>query len=759
MTHPPVSTIVKLRALPWYFGLGAGNLVFGLLTVLGPIFPLFLTELGLSFTKIGFVIALIPFFALLSLVLSRWVVRVGPKRVFIAFYGVRKIIIGLLLLAPWILAQFGAQAVFCWVTVIILLFACCRGIAETAFFPWVQEFIPNRVRGKVDAVNAMIAGVAALLVTLGAAWIVKQVAGLAGYSLLIGAGVVIGLLAVGCMAFVPGGKPQPAEPGGTPFWEEMRSAFRDRNFRCYLGGIALYYLGMGFLPFLPIFFKNQIGLSTDKIVILDAMLRIGLLGSSFLWGWSVDRYGGKPAVILGLLIMLIFPLFLVFVPREAGNIMTWLALAYVVLGVGVQGMGGGSSRYFFVQAVPPGNRNSAYYSLNYACISFFGAVGPFGAGRLLDLGSALQIRRWGVSLDAFAILFLGSLGLLSVSVWLLHRLRKDGSVRTGEFVSMFMQGNPLLAVESLLRYRLAQDEGRRIVLTERMGQAKNPLSVDELLEALSDPSFNVRYEAIVSVAHMPPHPRLSRALIDILRRKEPDLSVAAGWALGRIGDRSAIPALREMLVSEYALLRSRSARSLANLGDAASVPLLLQAFGKESHDGIRVAYASALGVFRAAAALDDLLVLLRRLAEEDLRDETALALARMIGGEHHYIRLWRAARADFGTAGAQAAEGLKDKIAELNLARPPIRELFEELVRDLAGQAVEQPALALSRLCDALPAEAWDAHLRQVLRDCAEGLREFKGKRREYFLLAFTALEAGIIGLRRRAGGKLRMKN
>ena len=226
--------------------------------------------------------------------------------------------------------------------------------------------------------------------------------------------------------------------------------------------------------------------------------------------------------------------------------------------------------------------------------------------------------------------------------------------------------------------------------------------------------------------------------------------MAAGWALGRIGDRSAIPALREMLVSEYALLRSRSARSLANLGDTASVPLLVKAFKTEPHDSIRVAYASTLGVFRAVAALDELLILLRRLPEDALRNEVALAIARLIGGENHYIRLWRATRWDFGTAGAQAALDLKEKVPRLALVLPLDDSLLDDVSQHLAGQDLDLAALAMYRLLEDLARAQWEPNLHKVLLECALKLHECKGDRREYFILAFTALEAGMVRMRRR---------
>ena len=71
-----------------------------------------------------------------------------------------------------------------------------------------------------------------------------------------------------------------------------------------------------------------------------------------------------------------------------------------------------------------------------------------------------------------------------------------------------------------------------------------------------------------------------------------------------------------------------------------------------------MAYASALGKLGAVEATDALLALLVRCEDEMTRLEVALALARLVGDERHFIRLLRQLRAEPGTGAAQAVTGL-----------------------------------------------------------------------------------------------------
>ena len=102
------------------------------------------------------------------------------------------------------------------------------------------------------------------------------------------------------------------------------------------------------------------------------------------------------------------------------------------------------------------------------------------------------------------------------------------------------------------------------------------MTVEELLETLVDPRFNVRFEAIISIARMGPDPRLVEAVAGVLEGREISLSVIAAWALGRMGSDDALPALRRGLNSTYRSLQAHCARSLGTLGDQESAPLLLE---------------------------------------------------------------------------------------------------------------------------------------------------------------------------------------
>ena len=105
-----VTEAQQLRALPWFLAHGFLNTLFALWTFGGSVFLLFLSELGLPKGQIGVVLALFPFCGVLALGFAPVATRWGWKRVFLACYGTRKVVMALLLLLPWVVTAAGPTA-------------------------------------------------------------------------------------------------------------------------------------------------------------------------------------------------------------------------------------------------------------------------------------------------------------------------------------------------------------------------------------------------------------------------------------------------------------------------------------------------------------------------------------------------------------------------------------------------------------------------------------------------------------------------
>jgi len=489
--------------------------------------------------------------------------------------------------------------------------------------------------------------------------------------------------------------------------------------------------------FVPLFMREKVGLGAGEVVWLDVAQYSGAILSCFLWGWTSDRYGSKPVMLVSLGVSLSLPVLWFLMPRH-GEWSRMAAMGVAVLaGVANIGWTVGFSRYLFVTAVPP-ERKTPYMAVFYAWFGLLAGAGPLLAGWFLDYCGGLDKRVFTFTIDQFTPFFGTVWVVLLVSLLVLTRIHRDGALATPTFVGMFLHGNPLMAFTSLLRYRWARGESDRVLTTERLGHARTLLSANELIEALSDPSFNVRYEAIIAIAHLPSHPQLVDALLVVLDGDQPELSVAAAWALGKLGDPSAILPMREMLLSDYPLLRARSARALALLGDQDSRALFRERLLSEPDVSLRIAYATGLGALRDQESLADILALLRQTSEPTSREELAFAVARIVSTEPHYIRLRRRLLDDSATSASQIVRHYRRALTFVEGGRMGRLRVRAERCSDMFARGdMEEGLVALRGFVGHLPLERLPMPLRVLLDESLARTAEYGAERFEYVVLLF----------------------
>ncbi len=146
-----ITTIQQKKSYQWLYHFAACTAVFAVLTLFGPIFPLFCSALGMSKVKIGFLLSILPLLYVVSIFLSAWLMRHGPRRIFLNVFFVRYCILLTLPLAVLVGARYGDLAVFTWVALCVFFFGLFRAVGDTAWMIWVIELISTKVRGRVDA--------------------------------------------------------------------------------------------------------------------------------------------------------------------------------------------------------------------------------------------------------------------------------------------------------------------------------------------------------------------------------------------------------------------------------------------------------------------------------------------------------------------------------------------------------------------------------------------------------------------------------
>ncbi len=409
--HP--TEMEKYRRLPWSLAHLAFNNFFYTWTFGSSIFLLFLDELGLPKDQIGLLLAFFPFCGLLALFTGSIIARWGRKRIFLLGYGIRKPVMASLLLLPWVIVALGNQSALVFLSGVILTVAVLRALAETAFLPWYQEYVPNAVRGKYTSVSNIVLTISSVIALWSAGWLIAQSEGIRAYMILIGTGALLGLVGVFLMLPVPGGNPIPGEGSSRLHWANLRRTLQDPVFRYYLGGMACFIFGSVMLvSFLPLFMKDNLGIPAETVVKLEIASMAGGALASVISGILADRIGSRKIMLPGLALTILIPPGWFAISAAApvnGSATTILlivasAVMFFLLGAFSSTASLGAGRMLYNEVIPV-EKSTAYTSIYYAWAGLMGGVSPILAGKLLTSASQLPFGVFSSPSGGYHLLF------------------------------------------------------------------------------------------------------------------------------------------------------------------------------------------------------------------------------------------------------------------------------------------------------------------------------------------------------------------
>jgi MFS family permease len=407
------------KTLKWFYLLVGANSAFAICTFGGSLFPLYLKELGLSPERIGMVIGSIPFMQVLALPSMPIIERLGYRRSYLIFYGSRKFTILALILAPWVLQTFGADALYVFVVGCVLVFGVQRSLGETAFYPWIKEIIPDAIRGRTQGTAQLFGTLAAGLGLMLAGVLVEHhdVLGLdrfggfqAGYLVF----VAIGLVGIAASTRMGGGHAIERHPESRPYVRRLLDSTRDRRFLKFMLGAGVIQGSQALVAvFLALYSRDVLDIPSGRIVHLSIGTMLGGAVFARFWGQAADRRGSRGVLTKTLSIMAALPALWLFLPmlspvgRLAG-----VAVSYFVFGGVLAGAMVASLRLMYNSVVPEAKKGE-YLALRYAAVGIIAGTMPALAGQSVGFFADFSPTFFGLPLTPFSPLF-----LVLIAIWI-----------------------------------------------------------------------------------------------------------------------------------------------------------------------------------------------------------------------------------------------------------------------------------------------------------------------------------------------------
>ena len=633
----------KTLRLPYlyFFSMFTGASV---IMAVGAPFTLFLTELGFGPDKIGVLGGIMPFCQVFGIAFLPLILKFGCKAIATIAFTMRYVFIGLFLSVPLLVPNLNA--VFYVLFLAMALFSLSRTIAEVAFVPWSQEIIPQSIRGSISGKISIFYMATGLIVSyLTKVWLDSSDELQRFYPLFIIA-ILVGIVGAIALQGLGGGSVREPTVRGLTAIKRVYEPIKDRNFQLFLVSSGTQYTVFLIINlFLMLYFKERFGTAAGQLVLMTSLLLIGSAIGSYIGGWLVDRNGSR-GVRLSLQLLQIFLLAsIAIIPADFVATPQFIGTIFLAFGV----LFGGSitaGNVYLLNYVPTESKES-YMALSYSIDGVIGGSATFAAGFLLDRlkGSSITTS----TIGAYEILFIICAAVIFISALTYYFLLEENATSVRDFLKQFYAGNPLGVLWGIHRYGHQTSEERRLDLTHKFGGAGSVLAREELLDALHDPSFDVRYEAIVALGHLPNSKSVVLALEKMLTYNGlVELQYAALTSLGRIRATQSGPKIATFLTVDNPLLRARSIRTIGEIRDFNHLQTIRSILANDTAVDCRLAAISALGKFKDRESFEIMLANYCAFfsANESSSDEPRskvilLALSKILNREGAFSKAWR----------------------------------------------------------------------------------------------------------------------
>lgn len=674
------SDLHKMRRIPWYIAFAAVSGAAVVCTV-GPPLALFAAELGLDNDQIGLLGGIMPFLQVAGLLAIPLIAWFGVRTVSVFAQTARFVFLALLLVTPFVADQ--PDKVFVLLLVAMLGFSLLRAVAEAAVLPWSQEFQPPQSRGLIAGRIALFYVPVALIVSwLIQLWLDSQ-EGLWRFYPVFVIGILLGIVGGLCLLGLGGGRRLTVAPHsdfatGVQTLKTSLAALTepllDRNFLVFLAASSLQYVVIcSSSLFLLIFFRD-LGVASGTLVLLSALISIGSAPGMMVAGWLLDRYGTRPVYVLLMTGQAALFLALPLISAETPGLLPVAAAVFLLCGLFLNPALAVAGIYL-LNVVPP-DAKVAYTNIHYITVGLVAGAATSAAGFLLALLASHPVSLGDIAVEPFAAFFLLAAILSVLSGLAFHRLREEHGLSVRGFLANFTKGQPIRALMGIKQITGETSEELRRQTAYALGSFGSSLAKKELIEALRDPSFEVRLEAVRALGQLPPHDDVVVALTRMLSLDGLiELQHSSLESLGRIRATTAAPLVAGFLDHPNPLLRARAIRSLGEM-QAREHIFRLRAFLSGEHDvDCRLAAVSALGRMGDADSFPMLLDFYRSLADgsdgtgEPRSKVVLLALARIMGCDQSFAHFWTHEQQIPGQVAADLLKRLSRLIAPLCRAR------------------------------------------------------------------------------------------
>jgi|GEM_PF-186336 len=316
------------------------------------------------------------------------------------------------------------------------IISCAGAINGVTWNGWMQEVVPQRLRGKYFGTRNQVLQVSVLVFLLSVSGLTALLEGaLVAYVLLFAGALGARVLSILSMQRMETPRASPSETGAAPQqasaarlpWKAQLGVLaRDKGFVRFVSfGVLIAFSLNLFGPFYPVFMYEELGLSVARTNWILLFGPLGAAASLPAWGRLLDRYGNIPVMIVSLGCWQLFALLWCVVDPSRVNV-----IYFAVAAGGLFSAGYGIGLFALMLKLMPAGARTFGVALFISLSSLAAALGPPLGGHLITWAKACGWDAFSVYRAAFLVAPIASMS----SVLILRRVREENASRVGEVV-------------------------------------------------------------------------------------------------------------------------------------------------------------------------------------------------------------------------------------------------------------------------------------------------------------------------------------
>jgi HEAT repeat protein len=683
---------------------GASCVVWQLVCSIQPLFNVFFQNyMGASAGQLGLLVTIIQAsaaFQIVGIILYGLIGRQKP--IFLVGHVIHRALTAIIAFVAFYAARGGSTERGVVIIIVAMGLSWVFANATSAcWWGWVADIFPESMRG------AFFMRRSAIIQVVNIAWfflastlldVFPKESSMTVFGVIISVGAVAGILDIVSQIVTP----EPLPDRKSEFrLETVLEPLRNPDFVRYAVAIGLAVFSMNMIgPFQAPYVVNpeRIGAPNTWLGIMSMLSQfIWVLVAPF-WGTIMDRWGKKPVVTAGTLLVLGWIGYLALTP---GNFVIVLPLIAVSTGLLSPAFWDGS--YQMMLSLSPEKNRVSYIAWYLAIMGLVSAPGSLAGGLLSDALRGFSLPLGPVTMTNFHVVQAISIALCCLCAILVSRVREGSEKPFGYVIAQLANPSIIRTFQSLDSLGKAPSPDRNERILRGIDGRSAALALRDVIEMLDDPDSNVREEAARTLGRIAPRKTGSPAqdaLILRLLDANSDIRIPAARALGKIGDRKAVPALIGCLHEGGEELQRACLEALADIGDESSIEHVMTFLRESRTDRMKQAGSKAaarLGAFEAAWEIYPALL---KTPSRTARRQYAIALANVLGQPNGFY--------EYVSGHASVLEGRQKKLIArftANLkevyarARVPLNADLHSAIKDALSEDKNEDAL---RACVAL---------------------------------------------------------